>query len=149
MGRNGERQTSTDLRREAALRRESIKRTAAALEDRLRARTDQLADAFDRTRDKLTVLDRVVHDYRYAFLGGAIGIGFALSRRRAKRAARLALPNGTRYVLVERARPSVFRSLVGGAAALALRHGVEWLLRSMDESGDEEPLLLPPARPPR
>lgn len=148
MGRNGE--TSSELRREAALRRESIKRTAAALEDRLRARSDQLADAFDRTRDKLTLLDRVVHDYRYAFVGGAIGIGIALGRRRANRAARMDVPaDGMRYVLVERARPGLLRSLVGGLTALAARQGIEWLAQNLDQTGEDEPLLLPPARRPR
>jgi ElaB/YqjD/DUF883 family membrane-anchored ribosome-binding protein len=154
MGRNGqERESQHELRREAAERRASIKRTAAALEERLRERTDQIAEAFDRTRDQLEGADRLVHKYRYAFLGAAVGLGFALSRRRragggAAAAASPGGTNGIRYVLVERGKPGLLRSLAGGVAALALRQGAEWLLGRMDSS-DDEPLLLPPARPPR
>ena len=148
MARNGRERQPDDLRREAADRLAAVKRTAAALEDRLRERTDQLGDAFDRTRDQLQHVDAFVHRHRYWFIGGAIGMGIALSRRGGDRVnVTTGGCDGVRYVLVERARPGVVRSLVGGVAALALRQGVSWLGSRLDASHEEEdPLLLPPRR---
>lgn len=151
MARNGrERQTREDLRREAADRLAAVKRTAAALEDRLRERTEQVGEAIDRTRDQVKSADQFVHRYRYAFIGGALGLGIALGRRRRPRRTELTASgsNGVRYVLVERHQQrGVVRSLLGGVAALALRHGASWLVNQLDSQEDDKgPLLLPPHR---
>lgn len=74
-----------ELRREAALRREAVKRTAAALEDRLRERSVQVGEVFDRTRDRLHRVDDTVTKYRYLFVGGAVGVGLALARPAVRR----------------------------------------------------------------
>lgn len=158
MARNGrerreEDESPDELRKEVAVRREAVKRTAAALEDRLRERTEQVGEVFDRTRDRLQEVDRAVQKYRYLFIGGAVGLGFALARRRRARDIQpKAAAEPARYILVERsgARPGLLRSLAGGAAALALRQGLGWLTHRLEESGEpDEPLLLPPARPRR
>ena len=152
MARNGrERQTRADLRREAADRLAAVKRTAAALEDRLRERTEQVGDAIDRTVDQLQSFDDFVHRYRYVFIGGALGLGVALARRCARsRRPQLTANggNGVRYVLVERPHQrGVVRSLLGGVAALALRHGASWLVDRLDQPHEDEgPPLLPPGR---
>jgi ElaB/YqjD/DUF883 family membrane-anchored ribosome-binding protein len=150
MPRNGREQSNEDLRREAALRRAAIKRTAQALEERLRQRTGQIAEAFDRTRDQIEGFDDLVHRHRYLFIGGAVGIGLALARRSSRRhAAPVAPSNGIRYVMMERPRPGLLRSLAGGLFALALRQGAQWLAGRLSQSDDDEPLMLPPASPPR
>jgi ElaB/YqjD/DUF883 family membrane-anchored ribosome-binding protein len=152
MARNGrERQTREDLRREAADRLAAVKRTAAALEDRLRERSDQVGDAIDRTRDQIQSLDQFVHRYRYVFIGGALGLGVVVGRRRRTRRPELTATggNGVRYVLVERTQQrGVVRSLLGGVAALALRQGASWLVDQLDRPQEDEevPLLLPPRR---
>jgi hypothetical protein len=149
MARNGREREPDDLRREAAERLAAVKRTAAALEDRLRERTDQLGDAFDRTRDQLHQADGFVHRHRYWFIGGAVGVGLALARRGGNRLnVNASGGDGVRYILVERSpRPGVVRSLLGGVAALALRQGVSWLGSQLDGSREEgEPLLLPAGR---
>ncbi|HTE54325.1 MAG TPA: hypothetical protein VK698_25895 [Kofleriaceae bacterium] len=151
MGTNGHRRDSqTQLRREAAARRAALKQTASLLEDRLRERTDQIGEAFDRTRNQVEVLDDLIHRHRYLFIGGAIGVGFALTLgRRAKSPP--ALPpagegngDGVRYVVVEPQdqRPGLLRSLAGGIAALALRQGATWLahrVASSQEPDDDAP----------
>jgi len=149
MARNGrERQTREDLRREAADRLAAVKRTAAALEDRLRERTEQVGDAIDRTVDQLQSFDDFVHRYRYVFIGGALGFGVALARRGSRRPQTASGGNGVRYVLVERPHQrGVVRSLLGGVAALALRHGASWLVDRLDQPHEDEgPPLLPPGR---
>jgi ElaB/YqjD/DUF883 family membrane-anchored ribosome-binding protein len=151
MARNGrERQTREDLRREAANRLAAVKRTAAALEDRLRERSEQVSEAVDRTRDRLHRFDDVVHRHRYAFIGGALGLGLVLGRRRRPRRLELGAGGDTRYILVERApRPGVVRSVLGGLAALALRHGMSWLVSRLDTDDPDdrrEPYLLPNER---
>lgn len=151
MARNGrERQTREDLRREAADRLAAVKRTAAALEDRLRERTEQVGDAIDRTRDQIQSFDQFVHRYRYIFIGGALGLGVAMGRRRKRRPQLTATAgDGVRYVLVEKPQQrGVVRSLLGGVAALALRQGASWLVDQLDSSPEEEegPLMLPPRR---
>jgi ElaB/YqjD/DUF883 family membrane-anchored ribosome-binding protein len=151
MARNGrERQTREDLRREAADRLAAVKRTAAALEDRLRERTEQVGEAIDRTRDQLHSVDQFVHRYRYAVIGGALGLGFALGRR-GRRRSKVSASNGAgvRYVLVEQPRQrGVVRSMLGGVAALALRQGASWLVDQLGpkDEEDEGPLMLPPRR---
>ena len=138
MARNGRERQPDDLRREAADRLAAVKRTAAALEDRLRERTDQLGEAFDRTRDQVHHVDAFVRRHPYWFIGGAVGLGIALARRSGGRVD-LTANDGVRYVLVERdSRPGVVRSLLGGAAALALRHGVSWLAGRLDDPHHEE-----------
>jgi len=142
-----------DLQHEVEVRRAAVKRTAAALEDRLRERSEQLGEAFDKTRDRVQEIDRLAHRYRYALIGGAIGLGFGLARRGGS--GRVAVTpagggDGIRYLLVERpaARPGLLRSLLGGVTALALRQGVNWLGHWLERSDDpDEPRLLPPARP--
>ena len=136
-----------ELRREAAARREAVKRTAAALEDRLRERSEQVGEVFDRTRDRLHQVDHAVTKYRYLFVGGAVGVGFALARRR--KVAANGHDGHVRYVMVERqgGRPGLLRSLAGGLAALAMRQGMEWVTRQMHgERDDDDPMLLPPRR---
>ncbi len=147
MARNG--REREDLRREAADRLAAVKRTAAALEDRLREGSERVGEAIDRTRDQLHSVDHFVHRYRYAFIGGAVGLGIALARRSSRRTELTSSrANGVRYVLVERPQQrGVVRSLLGGAAALALRHGASWLVDRLDQSDEDRgPLLLPPGR---
>jgi hypothetical protein len=146
MGRNGrESDTRAELRREAANRLAAVKQTAAALEDRLREKTEQIHEAVDRTVTGLHQADKVVHRYRYALIGGAAALGFVVARRRANRVP-AAPAGGTRYVLVAPQRqPGVVRSLMGGLAALALRQGLTWLLHRLEGSHEShEQRLLPP-----
>jgi hypothetical protein len=140
-----------ELRREAAVRREAVKRTAAALEDRLRERSEQVGEVFDRTRDRLHQVDDTVTKYRYLFVGGAVGVGLALARRRRPAAAVAnGQSGGVRYVMVERptSRPGLLRSLAGGLAALALRQGMDWVAGQMDgrDDDDDDAPLLPSGR---
>lgn len=149
-GRERERESQDDLRRQAEERREAIKQTAQALEGRLRERTGQIADAFDRTKDQLDGIDQLIHKHRYWFVGGAIGIGLALARGSSRRGSVARAPQadiGPRYILVERNRPGLLRSLAGGAAALALRQGLQWMATRFEGvPEDDEPLMLPPGR---
>lgn len=154
--RNGHDKPVDLLRREAAERRAAVRRTAAALEDRLRQRTEQVGDAVDQARDtvaqargKLHGVDTFVHRYRYPLIGGAVGLGLLMGVRRARRPREVNGVEEAMRVVLERQRPSVFRSLLGAAAALALRRGIETLSRRlMDEPRESyEPLSLPPGRP--
>lgn len=154
MGTNGHRRESPrKLRRESEERRRAIKATAAQLENRLRERTEQIGEAIDRTRNQLEVVDDLVHRYRYLFIGGALGIGFALARRGRSKPPQLPPPDGeVRYVVVDRPHQpkGLARSLAGGLAALALRHGAAWLTHRLTpaQEGDEEPYAPPPPRDP-
>lgn len=138
-----------ELRRESAVRRQAVKRTVAALEDRLRERSEQVGEVFDRTRDRLHQVDHAVTKYRYLFVGSAAGLGFALARRRRRSATSNGHSGGdVRYVMVERppgGRPGLLRSLAGGLAALALRQGMDWVTSQMDDrrdDDDDDPLSL-------
>jgi hypothetical protein len=161
---NGHDKPAALLRREAAERRAAVRRTAAALEDRLRERGHQVSEAVDQAREtveharetvvhargKLHGVDTFVHRYRYPILGGAVGLGVVLGIRRARRPREATSVEEAVRVVLERQRPSMFRSLLGAAAALAVRRGVELLSRRLMEEQHEsyeEPLLLPPGRP--
>jgi len=162
--RNGHQKSAENLRREAAERRAAVRRTAAALEDRLRHRGHQVSEAVDHAREtveharetveqargKLHGVDTFVHRYRYPILGGAVGLGVVLGVRRSRRRTHDAtsVEEAVRVVL-ERKRPSLFRSLLGAAAALAVRHGMEYVSRRLAYEPHEsyEPLSLPPGRP--
>jgi ElaB/YqjD/DUF883 family membrane-anchored ribosome-binding protein len=170
--RNGHDKPAELLRREVAERRAAVRRTAAALEDRLRERGHQVSEAVDQARDtveqardtvanargKLHGVDTFVHRYRYPLIGGAVGAGLLLGVRRAARRPREREVDGVEEavrVVLERQRPSVFRSLFSAAAALAMRRGIEILSRRlMDEEPREsyeprasyERLPLPPGR---
>jgi ElaB/YqjD/DUF883 family membrane-anchored ribosome-binding protein len=157
--RNGHDKPAQLLRREAAERRAAVRRTAAALEDRLRQRGHQVSEAVDhardtveRTRDKLQGVDTFVHRYRYPLIGGAIGAGVLLGVHRARRPrdASGSLEEAVRLVLAKQ-KPSMFRSLLGAVAALALRRGLAVLSHQlMDDEPPHpsyEPLMLPPGRP--
>jgi hypothetical protein len=154
MGTNGHhRESPRQLRREAEERRRAIKETAAQLENRLRERTGQIGEAIDRTRNQLEVVDDLVHRYRYLFIGGALGIGFALTRTRRPKPPQLPPPDdGIRYVVVDKPHQpkGLVRSLAGGLAALALRHGVAWLTQRLTppQEQDEAPYAPPPRRDP-
>lgn len=157
---NGHDKPAQLLRREVAERRAAVRRTAAALEDRLRQRGHQVSEAVDhardtveRTRDKLQGVDTFVHRYRYPLIGGAIGAGVLLGVRRARRppdASNGNLEEAVRLVLAKQ-KPSMFRSLLGAVAALALRRGLAVLSHQLmdDEPPHQpyEPLMLPPGRP--
>lgn len=159
---NGHDKPAEVLRREAAERRAAVRRTAAALEDRLRERGHQVSEAVDqaretveqardtveRTRGKLHGVDTFVRHYRYPLIGGAVGAGVLLGVRRGRRQRPTSVEDAVRVVL-ERQRPSWFRSLFGALAALAVRRGVELLSQRLLEEPREsyEPLLLPPGRP--
>jgi hypothetical protein len=149
MARNGRERQREDLRREAADRLAAVKRTAAAIEDRLRERSEQVGEAIDRTRDQLHSVDQFVHRYRYVFIGGALGLGLVLGRRGTRR-SKLGAKNGegVRYVLVQQPQRGVVRSVLGGVTALALRKGASWLVDLLERPDEEEkePLLLPPHR---
>jgi ElaB/YqjD/DUF883 family membrane-anchored ribosome-binding protein len=161
---NGHDKPATTLRQEAAERRAAVRRTAAALEDRLRKRGHQVGEAVDQAREtveharetvdhargKLHGVDTFVHRYRYPMLGGAVGLGVVLGiRRRARRPREATSVEEAVRVVLQRQRPSMFRSLLGAAAALAVRRGIELLSRRlMDDTHESyEPLLLPPGRP--
>jgi hypothetical protein len=160
---NGHDKPAVLLRREAAERRAAVRRTAAALEDRLRARGHQVGEAVDHAREtveharetvehargKLHGVDTFVHRYRYPILGSAVGLGVVLGIRRARRPRETTSVEEAVRVVMERQRPSMFRSLLGAAAALAVRRGVELLSRRLMEEQHEsyEPILLPPGRP--
>ena len=153
MGSSGHhRESPRKLRRESEERRRAIKETAAQLESRLRERTGQIGEAIDRTRNQLEVVDDLVHRYRYLFIGGALGIGFALTRGRRPKPPQLpAAEEGVRYVVVDKPdQPKgLMRSLAGGLAALALRHGVAWLthrLTPQQEHEHDRAPLDPPLR---
>lgn len=150
MGSNGHhRENPRQLRREAEERRRAIKETAAQLESRLRERTEQIGEAIDRTRNQLEVVDDLVHRYRYLFIGGAVGIGFALTRGRRPKPPQLPPPDhGIRYVVVDKPHQpkGLVRSLAGGLAALALRHGVAWLTQRLTPPDEDEAAYEPPPR---
>jgi len=156
MSRNGRERESSELRREAARRRESMKQTAMALEDRLRERTEQISDAVGRTRQQVGKVDQLVRRHPYLFLGGAIGAGLALSRSSSNRLVPIDKANGRgAYVLVERRQSGLVRSLLGPLAAFALRQTIAWLAGYLDgphgeESHDDDDprMLLPPPPPP-
>ena len=157
MARNGHK--SETLRRESADRRAAVRRTAAALEDRLRFRghqvseaVEQARDTVERTRGKLHGVDNFVRRYRYPILGGALGLGVVLGIRRRRRPQQVASVEDAVRVVLERQRPSMFRSLFGAAAALAVRQGIALLSERMggdDSEFTREPLprTLPPGRP--
>lgn len=156
MARNGHDRPSALLRREVAERRAAVRRTASALEDRLRQRGHQVSEAVDhardaveRTRGALNEVDEFVHRHRYPILGGALGLGVVLGIRRRRRPQQVASVEEAVRVVLERQRPSLLRSLFGAAAALALRHGVAILTERLSE--EPEPprpqRLLPPGRP--
>ncbi len=162
--RNGHDKPSELLRVEAAERRAAVRRTAAALEDRLRQRGHQVSEAVDqaretvehardtvaRTRGKLHGVDTFVHRYRYPLIGGAIGAGVLLGVHRARRPRDPSNVEEAVRIVMQRQKPSVFRSLLGAAAALAMRRGIEMLSRQLmhDETREPyDPLLLPPGRP--
>jgi ElaB/YqjD/DUF883 family membrane-anchored ribosome-binding protein len=151
-GKEARAQTSEELRDEAALRRAQVKRTAAALEDRLRERAEQIGQAIDRTRDKLEEVDEAAHRYRYVLIGAAVGLGFMIARRGSRQMAMTSgTEDGVRYVMVQRPeRPGVLRSLLGGLTALALRQGMDWVVRRLDEPEEPEGQrqLPPPGRRP-
>lgn len=160
--RNGHEKSADLLREEAAERRAAVRRTAAALEDRLRERTDQVGDAVDQAREtveharetvasargKLHVVDEFVHRYRYPLLGGAVGIGLLFGVRRARRPREVDSVEEAVRVVLERQKPTVFRSLLGAVAALAMRRGFEMLSQRLTEEPRDpyEPFLLPPGR---
>lgn len=162
MASNGHGKPTESLRVEAAERRAAVRRTAAALEDRLRTRGHQVSEAVDHAREtveharetvehargKLHGVDTFVHHYRYPILGGAVGLGVVLGIRRARRPREATSVEEAVRVVLERRKPSMFRSLLGAAAALAVRRGVELLSRRLMEEPREsyEPLMLPPGR---
>ena len=156
MASNGHGKPAESLRRESAERRAAVRRTAAALEDRLRARGHQVSEAVEHAREtvehargKLHGVDTFVHRYRYPILGGAVGLGVVLGVRRARRPREATSVEEAVRVVLERRRPSVFRSLLGAVAALAVRRGVELLSRQLmsEPHESQDPLLLPPGRP--
>lgn len=163
MASNGHDKPAVLLRREAAERRAAVRRTAAALEDRLRVRGHQVSEAVDHARDtvehardtmvhargKLHGVDTFVHRYRYPMIGGAVGLGVVLGVRRTRRPRQMTSVEDAVRVVLERQRPSVLRSLLGAVTALVIRRGIEMLSRELMNEPREshEPLLLPPGRP--
>jgi hypothetical protein len=103
----------------------------------------------EHARGKLHGVDTFVHRYRYPILGGAVGLGVVLGIHRARRPREATSVEEAVRVVLERRKPSMFRSLLGAAAALAVRRGVELLSRRLMNERDEsyEPLMLPPGRP--
>jgi len=100
------------------------------------------------TRGKLHGVDTFVHRYRYPILGGAVGLGVVLGIRRARKPREATSVEEAVRVVLQRQKPSLFRSLLGAATALAVRRGVELLSRRLMEEPHEsyEPLMLPPGR---
>ena len=160
---NGHEKSADLLRKEAAERRAAVRRTAAVLEDRLRERTNQVGDAVDQAREtveqaretvaqargKLHGVDTFVHRYRYPLIGGAVGLGLLFGVRRNRQPREVDSVEEAVRVVLARQKPTFFRSLLGAAAALAMRRGIEVLShRLMAEERDQhDPLMLPPGRP--
>jgi len=147
VARNGHHREVDLLKREAAERRAALRRTASALEERLRERTQRVTSAARRTRETWAGVDDFIHRNRYLVIGGAVGLGAMLAlrgrRRRTYRAR--SMDQAVRFV-VERPRTSPVRSLLGAVSALALRQGLAWLGHRLEECEDER-LMLPPGRP--
>ena len=162
MASNGHGKPTESLRQEAAERRAAVRRTAAALEDRLRTRGHQVSEAVDQAREtveharetvehargKLHGVDTFIHRYRYPMLGGAVGLGLLLGIRRARRPREATSVEEAVRVVMERQKKSVFRSMLGAVAALAVRRGIELLSHRLMQEPHEsyEPLMLPPGR---
>lgn len=126
------------LRRESAGRREALRRTASALQDRLREKTHRIEEAVDRTRDTLTAADRSVRRHRHLLAGGALGLGLYLGLRRGRRRAdRDDERSRYRYAPVERPRGSVLGSALSAAAGMALRGATSWVLQRVGEATEE------------
>ena len=153
---NGHEKPAELLRREVAERRAAVRRTAAALEDRLRERGHAVSEAVDQAREtvahargKLHGVDTFVHQYRYPLIGGAIAAGLVLGVRRAgrPRESTTNVEEAVRLVLA-RQKPSFLRSLFGAVTALALRRGVELLSQRLSDEprAPHDPLMLPPGR---
>jgi ElaB/YqjD/DUF883 family membrane-anchored ribosome-binding protein len=128
-----------ELRRESAERREAMRRTASALQDRLREKTHRIEEAVDRTRDTLTAVDRAVRRHRHLLAGGAVGLGLYLGLRHGRRRAdRDAERSPYRYARVERPQGSVLGSALSAVAGMALRAGASWALQRLGEATEED-----------
>lgn len=152
MGTNGHDGNGVDdLKRELEERRAAVRKTAQALEERLREKTHQVTEVIDRTREKLSGVDDFIHRHRYALMGGAVGLGAVMGlRRRARHARRAPNLDGAVRFVVEKPRQSVLKSLFGALAALAAKEGIAYIterLEAMDNGHDHPPYLLPPGRP--
>jgi ElaB/YqjD/DUF883 family membrane-anchored ribosome-binding protein len=168
---NGHEKSAESLKREAAVRRAALRRTASALEDKIRVKGHQVSEAVEKTRhqvseavektrdtvertkEKLEGVDSFVHRHPYVLIGGSIGLGLFIGYRRQRRPVRASqsVEDAVRVVLDKR-RPSVFRSLLSGVAAMGVRYGLAVLSEKMAPAGDPvghyaDPLLLPPGRP--
>lgn len=163
MEQNGHDRSREALRREAVARRAALKRTAHALEDRVKEGTEKVSDAIERTRDRMSTVDAFIHRHRWALMAGASATGLVLGlryRSRPRRRARYATRarNGTEVEAVPRTvyvteRPhdgsrSVLRSAAGTAAAMALRHAVQYAVDRVAGGMEEEREEAPPARLP-
>ena len=144
------------LKQQVEAQREVVRRTAAALEDRLREKSHEVSEAIDSARDKVhevsekvqvvgeTVQDAkaFVHQHAYAVIGGSLVAGVLLGLRRSASRGRGRdghdLDHAIRYVIAERPKTSVFKSLLGAAAALAMRQGMSYVSRKLQVE-DEEP----------
>ena len=156
MAQNGHDQSREALRREAVARRAALKRTAHALEDRVKEGTEKVGDAIERTRDRVSALDAFIHRHRWALMAGASATGLVLGLRHQSRPRR-ETRSATQAEAVPRTvyvtqRPhdgsrSVLRSAAGTAAAMALRHAVQYAVDRFAGSGDESE-QAPPGRLP-
>ena len=127
-----------ELRRESAERREAMRRTASALQDRLREKTHRIEEAVDRTRDTLTAADRSVRRHRHLLAGGALGLGLYLGLRRGRRQADRDDERSRRpYAPLARPQRSVLGSALSAVAGIALRGGASWVLQRLGEGTEE------------
>jgi ElaB/YqjD/DUF883 family membrane-anchored ribosome-binding protein len=165
------------LERRVEAQREVVRRTAAELEDRLRDKTHEVREKIENAREKVqdkvqevrekmhVVGDRMqdvtefVQRHRYAVLGGALAAGAVLGMRggrRASRAKRRAEPE-IRYVMAQNEKKAgLLGSIMGAAAAFAVKQGVQMLTERLqgdgggfpDERTDRYQQLPPPMRRP-
>ena len=150
MARNGHHKQVELLRREADERRAALRRTAHALEERLKESSHRVTSAVERTRESLEGFDSFVQRHRYLIIGGAVGVGAMIGlRRRSPRVHRARdLDQAVRFV-VEQRRPrrSAFRSLFGTALAMAARQALAYATERFYPPEEYEHLALPPGRP--
>ena len=160
------------LDRRVEVQREVVRRTAAELEDRLRDKTHEVREKIENAREKVqdkvqevrekmhVVGDRMqdvtefLQRHRYPILGGALVAGAVLGMRggRRERRNRRSSEPEIRYVMAQNEKKAgILGSIMGAAAAFAVKQGVEMLterLQGGGASGREGPYAgytMPPA----
>ena len=149
MARNGHHKQVESLRREADERRAALRRTAHALEERLKESSQRVASAVERTRESFEGVDSFIQRHRYLIIGGAVGVGAMIGlRRRSPRVHRARdMDQAVRFIVERRPRRSAVRSLFGTALAMAARQALAYATERFYPPEEYEHLALPPGRP--